>query len=180
MAVAFIILAVLLWVVSLFLQGRRQLLAPAASYLGLLTLSFATGSDGLPLLPINNVILIGWLCMTLVVMTTVVLQPAAVRAQKRGTGYMTVGALAGMSVGLLGFTVGAGSLSLIYGLMILATAAGTFFGFLLFTNTPDGAGVNLRSGRFFKYLLAKGFPIAIAVMMTGVAAVVAIATYATY
>ena len=164
MAVAFIILAVLLWVVSLFLQGRRQLLAPAASYLGLLTLSFATGSYGLPLLPINNVILIGWLCMTLVVMTSVVLQPAAVRAQKRGTGYMTVGALAGM------ITV----------LVLVLIMLITFFGFLLFTNTPDGAGVNLRSGRFFKYLLAKGFPIAIAVMMTGVAAVVAIATYATY
>ena len=61
-----------------------------------------------------------------------------------------------------------------------ATDAGNMCGCLLFSNTPDGAGVDLRSGRVVKYLLAKGFPSAIAVMMTGVAAVGAIATYATY
>ena len=176
MAIALIILSCLLWVASLLFLGKRQKVAPAASYLALLVLSCADNPDGTPLLPINSVILIGWLAMTLVVMIASMLQPMAVQAQSRGTGYMTVGALTGMVVGLLSFTFASG-ISIIYSCMILATVVGTFLGFLLFTNTPDGKDVSLRTGRFFKYLLAKGFPVAITVMMMGIAAVLAVSIY---
>lgn len=154
---------------------RNQLLAPALSYCGLLAISFASG-NGVPLLPVNNTILIGWLCMTLVVMVATILQPVAVRMQRRGTIYMTVGAFAGMAVGLLGSTLSP-SISILYGLMIVGVAAGVLFAYLLFTNTPAGEAVSLRSGNFFRYLLAKGFPIAIAVMIIGVVAVLAVALY---
>lgn len=176
MTVTIIILSCALWIVSLVLTGRRQMLAPAASYAALFLLSLAKSVGGYPLLPINNVILIGWLAMTLIVMTATMLQPAPLLAQRRGWAYINGGALTGMVVGLLGFTIAADE-SLLYSIMIVATAAGTFLGFLMFTNTPDGADVSIRSGRFFKYLLAKGFPAAITVMMIGVAALLAIAVY---
>lgn len=169
----------MLWALSMGLLGRRQMLAPAVSYLGLLTLSFANDDAGRQLLPINNVILIGWLAMTLTVMIATMLQAPALQAQNRGTGYMTVGAIAGMTVGLLGFTFGADE-SVLYSIMIVATAIGTFLGFLLFTRTPRGSEVGIRSGRFFRYLLAKGFPVAISVMMLGVAALLAIAVTQIY
>ena len=60
--------------------------------------------------------------------------------------------------------------------MILATVAGICLGFLLYTNTPDGRPVAPRTGHFFKYLLAKGFPTAVTVMQAGVALVLWVAT----
>lgn len=174
MAIFLIILSILLWCGSVWLlMSKRQMLAPVASYLALFLISLAKNADGVQILPINFVILIGWLVMTLVVMSATMLQAPALQAQTRGTAYLTVGAFAGMVVGLIGYTFATNE-SLLYSIMILATLAGTFFGFLLFTNTPSGIDVNISSGRFFKYLLAKGFPVAITVMMMGVAALLAI------
>lgn len=118
----------------------------------------------------------GWLLMTLVVMFTIVLQPEAMRRQTRGMAYITGGALVGLAVGLLGFTA-VSSLSMLYAFMIVAVVAGIFFGFLLYTNTPDGKPVGISSGNFFKYLLAKGFPTAITVMQIGVVLVMVIALH---
>lgn len=173
MDIAWIIIGILLWIAAIWAMVKNQLLAPALSYCGLLSLSMASRS-GVALLPINNTILIAWLCMTLVVMLATLMQPAPVRMQTRGTAYITVGAFAGLAVGLLGFTVSA-SLSLLYGAMVIGVAAGVFFGYLLFTNTPAGAAVGIRTGNFFRYLLAKGFPIAISVMIMGVVAVILLA-----
>lgn len=79
-----------------------------------------------------------------------------------------------LAVGLLGFSISS-SLTLRYAYMILATIAGIAFGFLLYTNTPSGKPVGPGSGNFFRYLLAKGFPTAITLMMLGVALVLLIA-----
>ncbi len=164
----------MLFIVAFALVSRRILLSPAAAYLALLTLSFAKDGNGYPLVPINSTILFGWLCMTLVVMVATILQPAPLRLTGKGTGYILVGALAGMAVGLLAFSFTT-TVSMLYSIMIAATVAGCFFGFLLYTNTPEGRPVSIGSGHFFKYLLAKGFPIAITVMQAGVAAVILIA-----
>jgi len=86
---------------------------------------------------------------------------------------MTIGGLAGMAAGLASYGL-ASAVSLVYGLMVGGVVIGVFFGYLIFTRTPAGAGVNLRSGHFFRYLLAKGFPVAITLMMPGMAAVIAI------
>ena len=176
MSTFIIILSVMLFVAATILLPFRLLIAPACSYLGLLFLSFAQNPQGYPMVPLNGTLLIGWLCMTIVVTLATLMQPAPVRNTSRGMGYITVGALVGMAVGLLAFTVSY-RLSMLYGLMIVATAVGTFLGFLLYTNTPDGRAVGISSGNFFRYLLAKGFPTAITVMQIGVALVIVIALY---
>ena len=78
-----------------------------------------------------------WLCMTVVVIFIAVLQPEPVRRQTRGMSYIIGGGIAGLAVGLLGFTFTAG-LSLLYACMMLGVVVGIFMGFLLYTNTPDG------------------------------------------
>ena len=179
MAIFLLILSCVVWVLALASLFRRPLVGPLLSYIGLWILSLARtkGSYGgmtYPLLPINNTILLVWACMTIVVMIATIMQPNAIKDQNRGVGYMEGGGIAGLAIGLMAYTFSA-SLSVLYASMIVGVAAGVFFGFLLFTNTPDGAAVNLRSGRFFNYLLAKGFPVAITVMLPGVACVLALA-----
>ena len=171
MTVFLIILSCVLWACSLLALAGRPALGPALSYLGLLTLSFTDTTVGEM---INNTILLGWLCMTVIVMFATYLQPVKVISQTRGMWYMIVGALVGMMVGLLGFTF-VSSLSLLYSIMIIATVVGIFLGFLLYSRTPDGEPVAIGSGHFFQYLLAKGFPTAITVMQIGVALVLVIA-----
>lgn len=175
MDVMWIVISCLLWVSSLWFMYRNQLLAPAMSYLGLLALSFAK-HNGLPLVPINNTILIAWLCMTLVVMLATLMQPWSIRMQTRGTIYMIIGAITGLAVGLLGYII-VPTLSAMYALMIVGIGVGVFFSYLLFTNTTAGEGVNFRSGNFFRYFLAKGFPIAIATMIPGVVLVILLAIH---
>lgn len=173
MTVMLIILSCVCFAAALALLPLRLLVAPAFSFIGLMLLSLS-GSDGFPILPINTTIITGWLAMTLVVMLATLLQPLPVRTQRRGMGYIETGAVAGMCVGLLGFTFSS-SLALLYGIMIISTVAGIFFGFLLYTNTPDGKPVGLQSGNFFRYLLAKGFPTAITVMQLGIVLVLLLA-----
>ena len=175
MSVFFLVISILFWVGSLVSLPSRPLYAPALSYLGLLCLSFCQ-TDGISWLPINGNMLISWLCITLVVMMATLLQPARVRQQARGMAYIIGGAVVGLAIGLLGFTV-ASTISMLYGIMIVATAVGIFFGFLLYTNTPDGRGVGIASGNFFRYLMAKGFPTAVAVMQIGLVLVLLIAGY---
>lgn len=179
MSVFIVIISCAVWILSLAVMFRRPLLGPLFSYLALWLLSLARtggayGGASYQLLPINGTILLVWACMTVVVLIATILQPEAIKTQNRGVGYMEGGAIAGLAVGLMAYTFSA-SLSLLYASMVIGVAAGVFFGYLLFTNTPAGSAVGLRSGRFFNYLLAKGFPIAITVMLPGVACVLALA-----
>ena len=169
-----IVFSCLFYFAALVTLPVRQVIAPCLSFMGLLVLSFAKTAEGYPLLPINNMIIVGWLCMTVVVTVASFLQNPALRYSSKGVGYMEAGSIVGMAVGLLGFTF-TNQVNLLYGIMIVATAAGTFFGFLVFTNTPKGRGVSINSGNFFSYLLAKGFPSAITVMQAGVVLVLLIA-----
>lgn len=175
MAVFLIILSILLWGAAIAALFYRILLAPGLSYLALVMLSLAQ-KDGFPVLPVNNVILISWLCITVVVMLTTLMQPNVVNKARRGMGYMTVGALAGMVVGLLGLSISE-SVSMRYSIMVVATAIGTFFGYLMYTNTPTGRMDRPGHKSFFGYLLAKGFPTAITIMQAGTALVIALALY---
>ncbi len=173
MAVFLIILSVLLWVGSLVILPRKSLFAPGLSFLGLLAISFAS-RNGYQLVPVNNTILTGWLCMTVVVMLATYMQPLPVRNSSRGMSYILIGGIVGLALGLLGFTFTT-NLSMLYGIMIVGVIAGIFFGFLLYTRTPDGKGVDLGSGNFFRYLFAKGFPTAITLMQIGVVLVIVMA-----
>lgn len=174
MSVFLLIASIIMWVASLVCIPSRPLYAPAFSYLGLLGISFCE-TAGVPWLPVNNNMLISWLCITVVVMLATMLQPMDIRKQTRGMAYIIGGAIVGLAIGLLGFTVSA-KIGMLYGIMIIAVAVGIFFGFLLYSNTPDGRAVNVSSGYFFRYLMAKGFPAAVTVMQIGLVLVLLIAT----
>ena len=126
MTIFLIILSVTLWVAAFAFFGRRILLSPALSYCALMALSF-TSYEGLPLVPVGNAMSLSWLCITLVVMLIIVLQNPAVRIQSRGTGYMLLGAVAGMAVGLLGYTF-TSTLNTLYAMMMGGTAVGCILG----------------------------------------------------
>lgn len=175
MSIFLLIVSILLWMASIGSLFTRPFYSPALAFIGLFCFSFCN-TDGVSWLPINNNMLISWLCITVVVMLATMLQSARVRSQVRGMGYLLGGAVVGLAVGLLGFTV-ASSISMLYGIMIIAVAVGVFFGFLLYSNTPAGRGVELSSGNFFTYLLAKGFPVAVTVMQIGLVFVLLIAGY---
>ncbi|MDE7381974.1 MAG: hypothetical protein K2N03_07615 [Muribaculaceae bacterium] len=173
MAIFLIILSVLLWIGAIVTLPKKALLSPALSFVGLLVISLAR-RDGFQIIPVNNTILTGWLCMTVVVMLATYMQPVPVRNSARGTGYIIIGGLMGLMLGLLGFTFSS-NLSMLYSVMIVGVIAGVFFGFLLFSRTPGGDGINMQSGHFFKYLFAKGFPTAITLMQIGVVLVIVVA-----
>lgn len=172
MSVFLLVASIVLWLAAIASLPGRPLLGPAMSYLGLLAISFCN-TDGYSWLPINANMLISWLSITLVVMVATVLQPAPIRAQARGMAYIIGGGIVGLAIGLLGFTV-TSDVSALYGVMIIATVVGIFFGFLLYSNTPDGRQVGVLSGNFFRYLLAKGFPTAVTLMQIGLVLVLLI------
>lgn len=165
MNVFLLIISIILWVGAIGSLAYRPLYAPALSFLGLLMISFCQ-TAGVPWIPISNGMIISWLCITVVVMMATMLQPAAIRSQMRGMAYIIGGGIVGLVVGLLGYTVSSVA-NVLYGIMIVATAIGIFFGFLLYSNTPDGKAVGIGSGNFFRYLLAKGFPTAVTLMQIG-------------
>ena len=171
-----IILSALLWIASFAALPKKILLSPALSFLAMVTITFAR-MDGFPVVPLTQGMIISWLSITLVVMLTVILQNAAIRQQSRGLGYMTLGALAGMAIGLLAYSFSS-SLQLLYALSIIGAAIGISLGFLIFTNTPDGRAVAPGSGNFFRYLLAKGFPTLVTTAQLAVVLVVIIIGYA--
>lgn len=173
MVVFIIIVSVLLWLVSIWCLFGRQMIAAPLSYVALLVLSFAQ-KNGIQLLPINNVMLIGWLCMTLVVMIITILQPETVRRQIRGMSFIVGGGIVGLALGLLGFSASSVP-NTRYGVMIIAVIIGIALGFLLYAGTPEGRPVKIGSRNFFQYLLAKGFPTAITLMQIGVVLVLMIA-----
>lgn len=165
MSIFLLVASIILWVAAIGTLPSRPLFSPALSYAGLLCLSFCS-TDGVAWLPINGAMLISWLTITIVVMMATILQPESIRAQSRGMAYIIGGGIVGLVIGLLGFTISA-SINMLYAIMVIATAAGIFFGFLLYSNTPDGAPVKIGGGYFFRYLLAKGFPTAVTLMQIG-------------
>lgn len=161
MSIALLIISILFFGASVVLLFVKELLAPIASFLGLLFMWLSK------MLPLNSTIIIMWLCMAVLVTCVPMLQDSSMRTRRDGVGYMTVGAFVGMAVGLLGITF-ATTASALYGIMIVATATGVFFGFMLYSNTPGGKNRNLAFRNSFGYLLAKGFPIAVTVMQIGI------------
>lgn len=170
MSIFLLVASIIVWAASLWFLPSRPLFSPAMSYLGLVGISLCN----FPNVPIPNSMLMSWLCITVVVMMATILQPAAINRQARGMAYIIGGAVVGLAIGLLGFTV-ATTLTAYYAIMIVAVAVGIFFGFLLYSRTPDGSAIGVMSGNFFRYLMAKGFPTAVTVMQIGLVFVMLIA-----
>lgn len=175
MSLAFSILTIACWAAAIALLFRSRFLAPVAAYFGLMAASFIT-VDGLQWLPLNSTILIWWLCITLAVMTAAMLQPRNMTADRYGMGYMTGGAATGLAAGLLAYTF-TDDLTALNAAMVLCTALGAAFGFLLYAGTPAGRAFKPGGGLFWRHLLAKGFPTAVTMMMIGVPLVLLIAIY---
>ena len=173
MMIFLIILASLLWIGAFAAFPRRIILGPPLSCCALILLSLAR-RNGYPLVPLSSGMTLSWISITLVVMIIIILQNPAIRMQSRGTGYMLIGALAGMAVGLLGYTFSPSS-NLLYAIMLIATAAGICLGLLIFSNTPDGRAIAPGPRHLLRYLLAKGFPALVTVGQLGIAAVILIA-----
>lgn len=175
MLIVVVILSVLLWIAAFIALPKRILVAPALSFCAMLVLSFAK-RDSYPLIPLPNNMIISWLSITLVMMLIIMLQNPALRQQSRGVGYMTIGGIVGMTIGLMAFSLSS-QLNLLYAIMILATAVGIFLGLLTFSRTPDGSEIAIPTGRFFKYLMAKGFPILITIAQLGIPIVILIGAF---
>lgn len=161
MSVVLLILSIVFFTAAVAFIFIREMLAPLASFLGLLFMWLSKA------LPINNNMIIMWLCMTVLVICLPMLQDSAMRSRRDGLGYMTAGGFTGMAIGLLGISF-ASTANMLYGIMIVATLAGIFFGFMLYGNTPTGKQRNPAFSRSFNYLLAKGFPLAVTIIQIGI------------
>ena len=161
-----IVFSCIFFLLGIVLIPLRIIAAPACSFLGLLIMSMGKTHEGYPLFPLDSSIILGWLFTVVLVTIATLCQPAPVRNTRKGIGYFLVGALTGMAIGLLGFTVSS-NLGENYAIMCICADVGTFLGFLTFTRTPSGKNVAPGSGNFFTYLMAKGFPTAVSVMQTG-------------
>lgn len=168
MSLTLIILALILMAGSLALLFTKESVAPTAAFLGLAAIYFS-GS-----LPMKMNLLLTWMCITLMVTAVSAMQPAPVMAQRRGMGYLTVGGVAGLAVGLACMGV-VDSLPGVYATMTAGTLAGIFFGYLVFGRTPAGTALRQSRRRYFSYLLAKGFPVAITLLQIGAAILLAVA-----
>lgn len=78
------------------------------------------------------------------------LLPEAVASSRNGIPYMTTGAYAGAFAGMLLPYSNAG--------LILGALAGTAFGLIVHSRTPEGAILGFPSRNFFNYACAKGLP----------------------
>lgn len=166
MSVFLLIVSILFWVASIVALPKRPIYAPALSFLGLLCMSFCNSGDGVQWLPINSPMLYSWLSITIVVMIATFLQPVSIRTSSKGMAYIIGGAFVGLAVGLLGYSATTDE-SMLYGIMAIAVVIGIFFGYLIYSRTPAGRSFWPGSGKFFGYLLAKGFPTAVTVIQIG-------------
>lgn len=166
-----IIFASILYLLGVFFIPRRIVASPACCFLGLLILSMGKTAEGYPMLPLGNSLILGWLFMAVLVTILTLCQPPAIRKVNKGMMYYLVGSLTGLAIGLLGFTF-TNTPGGRYVVMIVCVASATLLGGLIYARTPDGAPVAPASGRFFSYLFAKGFPVAISIMELGTPLVV--------
>lgn len=172
MTAILLIIGFMLWIVAIMALWKRPAAGPAASFVALMTVSFAK-EGGYPIVPVNNTMTLTWLAMTVIVVCATYLQSRDLRSDSRGVAYGVVGAITGMAIGLA-FIGSASSSSTAYATMITATAAGTILGLILYSSTPRGRFMALGSGQFLNRLSSKGFPIAITVMQLGMAILLAI------
>lgn len=182
MAVFIIIVSVVLWLTAIAALWVRPVVSPVLSFLGLLCVSLAkTGANTIggpfALIPMNSSVLMSWLCMTVVVVGATVMQSQERLKSDGSMPYLVSGAIVGLAVGLLGFSFSS-HMSVLYACMVIAVVAGTFFGWISFSNTPRGRMNYSEGSRGIQNLLAKGFPVAITVMQIGVPLVILTARYA--
>ena len=108
--------------------------------------------------PFTTGTMIFWGVAVLIVLVNRFLLPSFVRNSSRGIGYIGVGAIVGMSVGLIMYTAAS---------VIIGAIVGAFLGAIAYTRTSAGATLEFPTSKFFNYLGAKAIPVVITVSMSG-------------
>lgn len=102
--------------------------------------------------------LLFWGVATLLVIGIDFLLPKSKTIDLKGRGYVGLGTLAAMVVGMLFGSPG----------IILGAAIGAFFGALAYGRTPQGAALQFPSSKFLSFLCARGLPAVVAFSMVGI------------
>lgn len=150
-----IILAILLMGCALWMCIKPYIPSCLPAYAAFWILK-ASGAVSAP-----SALMLSWGIVVIVLLIIDYIQPQAVAKATNGTLFFTVGALAGVAVGMnfmsqTGILVGAG--------------AGLIFGAFAFSRSASGKALGFPSVRFFQYLCAKGFPIIVTISIIGIAA----------
>lgn len=162
MEILLTVLGVVLMGFGLFLCLRPYVPSVLASYGGLWLLQWGG------LMDVPTVTLSFWGVVVVIVVTINSMQPPVMVKATQGLPHIVLTSIAGM---LLGMMMG------YYASMVIGSVVGAAAGGVFFARTPKGAALQFPSRRFVQYLCAKGFPTIVSVSLTGIAIMVAIATY---
>jgi hypothetical protein len=173
MAIFLLIISLLLFAASIASTLRKPTLSPVLAFVGLTAIWL---SD---LLPLNGHIIITWLCIVAIVTAIQAMdgRSKSLPAANRQRAYILAGAVCGMILSLACVSIAA-TIGTLYGIMVVATAAGAFLGSLLYSNTPEGKkAAPIASATFLERILTLSFPIAITIMQIGICAIIAVELY---
>ncbi len=159
-----------IWLIfaSILLAGAIALVfkpifpASLAAYLGLWLLKWSGYVD----LPADTMIF--WGCATLLVLGLWVMLPRYLSRGTRGRGYIGLGTLCGMVVGMLISSPG----------IIIGAVVGAILGAMAYVNTPRGRDLPLFSRQWTQLLCGVGLPAVVALSMVGLALFDILAIYA--
>lgn len=155
MTLFLIILGIILLCGAIFFCFVPRGWSAITAFAGLLCLHFSGVA------PVENSQLWFWGLAALIVLGLSVLLPAPVVTSRKGVGYIVIGAIAGLTVGLV----------ISANVMILGGVAGALCGALAYSRTPSGRFLEFPSRKFINYLCAKALPPVIALSIVAVAVV---------
>ena len=149
-----IILAVAVMAFGIWMCVKPYFPTALAAYAGLWILKASGAIDA------SASLMTAWGIAVIILLLIDYMQPPAISKATNGTMFFTIGAMAGTAVGL-NFMSQAG--------IVICVAAGVVFGGLAYSRSVSGRALRFPSVRFFQYLCAKGFPIAVTFSIIGVA-----------
>lgn len=107
--------------------------------------------------PVTMHELMFWGVATVLVICADRLLPRGNTLSMSGRGYVGVGTMAGMIVGMLMASAG----------IILGAVIGTFLGAMAYSRTPQGRGLEFPSAIFVRFLCSRGLPAVITLSQVG-------------
>lgn len=152
MTLTAIIISIIAVGATILLMLTRQRLAPAMAWISLAVLWIAEAN-------IPRLSTIGfWAAVAAIATAINFMLPPSVVDSRRGQGFIAIGALCGMFVGMI-ITDAA---------MIVGTIIGAMTGALTFSRTPAGRSILNPTSKFINYVCAKAMPAVISACTIGV------------
>lgn len=150
----FLTIGITLMCATIFLMINQKFPACLTAYAALCALHFSTHIT----LPVSTFIF--WSIASAILVAIDLLSPKGEPdGSRQGNLYMTIGAMAGLFIGL----------SVNPSIMVLSIIIGTFFGQLAYSRTPKGCWIKFPSSIFIHYFCAKGFKTIASAAMLGIA-----------